>query len=132
MVRELQLSYATFDCIIACLFGAFAITPPDYAEAIAAATGWSVTPEEIRSIAERAWNLTRMFNVGEGFTRKEDTLPERLFREASTRGPSKGQVVDRDSFERMLDEYYNIVGWDSVTGVPKDETLRRLGVEKIR
>jgi len=127
MVRDLQLEYATFDCIIACLFGGFAITLEDYADAISAETGWSLTQEELRTIAERAWNTTRLFNVREGFTREHDTLPERLFAEASTSGPSEGEVVDRASFEKMLEEYYEVVGWD------KRDTLKRvLGVEDSR
>ncbi len=131
MVRDLQLSYATFDCLIACIFGAFAITLGDYAEAVTVVTGWPMTQEELRSTAERAWNLTRLFNVREGFTRKDDILPQRLFTQASTRGPSEGQVVDRESFERMLDEYYQIVGWDRFTGIPRDQKLKELGIEKV-
>ena len=125
MVRELQLNYATFDCLIACLFGAFAITLQDCAEALCSLTGWAMTVEELRSVAERTWNLTRLFNVREGFTREDDTLPARLFTEASTRGPSGGQVVDRDAFEGMLNEYYEIVGWDRTTGIPTSEKLTR-------
>ena len=130
MVRDLQLAYATFDCLIGCLFGAFAITLQDYAKAVAAVTGWPMTQEGLRSVAERVWNLTRLFNVREGFTRKDDTLPERIFTKASTRGPSNGQVMDRMSFESMLDEYYQIVGWDRLTGRPTDEKLHELGLEK--
>jgi len=127
MVRELQLNYALFDCVITCLFGAFAIAPQDYAEAISAITGWSLTQEDLRTIAERAWNLTRLFNIREGFNRKDDTLPGRLFEEASTTGPSKGQVVDRESFEKMLDDYYEEAGWDN-NGIPTPEKLEELGL----
>jgi aldehyde:ferredoxin oxidoreductase len=128
MVLDLQLAYATCDSIIACLFGSLAITPQDYADAIRAATGLDLTVADLRTIAERAWTLTRLFNVREGFGRKDDTLPERLFSTASTSGPSKGQVVDRDSFEKMLDEYYEIVGWDGQTGIPTPEKLKALGL----
>jgi aldehyde:ferredoxin oxidoreductase len=132
MVRDLQLAYATYDCIIACLFGAFAVTPADYAEAVSAVTGWDMTEGELRTVAERAWNLSRLFNVREGFTRAHDTLPERLFSEGSTAGPSKGQIVDRGAFEKMLDEYYEIAGWDKETGAPLNETLKALGIKEIR
>lgn len=54
MVRELQLDYATYDCLIACIFGAFAITLQDYADAVATVTGWAMTQEELRLVAERA------------------------------------------------------------------------------
>jgi aldehyde:ferredoxin oxidoreductase len=131
MVRDLQLNYATYDSLIACIFGAFAISFDDYANALQSLTGWPITTAELSVIAERAWNLTRLFNVKEGFTRKDDTLPERLFTQASTRGPSKGQVVNRDSFEKMLDEYYQIAGWERQTGVPTQEKLMELGIEKL-
>jgi aldehyde:ferredoxin oxidoreductase len=86
--------------------------------------------EELKAISERIWGLTRLFNVREGFTRKDDTLPQRLFDEPSTKGPSKGQVMDKASWEKMLDEYYEIVGWDKDTGAPTDERLGELGIER--
>jgi aldehyde:ferredoxin oxidoreductase len=130
MVSELQLTYVIYDVLISCAFGGFAITPPDFVEAVSAITGWSFTLEELRTVAQRVWNLTRLFNVREGFGRKDDTLPERLFNEVSTKGPSTGQIVDRKAFEKMLDEYYEIVGWDVSTGVPTGKRLKELGIEK--
>ena len=132
MVRELQLNYATFDSLIACVFGAFAISMEDYADAVSALTGWSFNSGDLRLIAERAWNLTRLFNAREGFTKAHDTLPERLFTQPSTKGPSKGQVVDRAAFEQMRDAYYQVVGWDRDTGMPTDEKLKALGIEDLR
>jgi len=129
MVRELQLVYSTFDCLGACAFGAFGIRPEDYAEAVSAITGWSFSVAELRTAAERAWNLSRLFNSREGFSRKEDTLPARLFEEASTKGTSKGQIVDREAFNNMLDGYYGLVGWDKNTGIPKENKLSELGIE---
>ena len=126
MIGSLQLNYVMFDIVIACAFGAFAIKAEDYAEAISAGTGWDFSTEELMTAAQRTWNLTRLFNVREGFGRKDDTLPERLFAQPSTRGPSKGQVVDRAAFEIMLDEYYDAVGWDKKAGIPTDEKLTEL------
>lgn len=128
MVRNLQLGYATFDCLGACAFGAFAMTPQDYADAVSALSGWSFSKEELNQAAERSWNLTRLFNVREGFSKKDDRLPRRLFLEASQTGPSKGQTVDEQAFQRMLDEYYEIVGWDKETGVPTEKKLAELGL----
>jgi aldehyde:ferredoxin oxidoreductase len=129
MVRNLQLTYAALDSVMTCVFGAFAVTPADYAEAISAQTGWDFSAEELMIIAERAWNLTRLFNVREGFERGDDTLPERLFAESSTAGPSKGQVVGREAFERMLDEYYDVAGWDMKRGKPSENKLKALGID---
>jgi aldehyde:ferredoxin oxidoreductase len=130
MVSELQLTYVMFDTLIACAFGSFGITPADYLDALSAITGWQFTPEELRTVTQRIWNLTRLFNAREGFTRKDDTLPERLFAKASTKGPSSGQIVDREAFEKMLDEYCEIVGWDVTTGIPADSRVRELGLKK--
>jgi aldehyde:ferredoxin oxidoreductase len=128
MVRNLQLSYTTCDCLIACLFGAFAISPGDYADALRAETGWPINEDDLRIIAERAWNLTRLFNIREGFTREHDTLPPRLFNETSTEGPSVGQRMEKEAFGKMLDEYYALAGWDQKTGIPLKAKLDRLGI----
>jgi aldehyde:ferredoxin oxidoreductase len=39
-----------------------------------------------------------------------------------------GVTIDRDKFEKMLDEYYEHHGWDN-NGVPTKETLKSLGLE---
>lgn len=129
--RDLQLNYALYDCLISCVFSAFAITGDDYAAALSSVTGRAQTLDELKRTAERVWNLTRMFNVREGFTRRDDALPPRLHEEASTRGPSGGHVVERAAFEAMLDEYYDLAGWDGATGVPRPEKLRELGLEGL-
>ena len=64
---------------------------------------------------------------GKGFSRKNDTLPERFLRESLSKGPSKGSVVD---LEPMLDEYYEARGWDLQTGYPTAGKLRDLGLVK--
>ncbi len=46
-------------------------------------------------------------------------------------GPSHGAVVDREKFDRILDEYYQARGWDEKTGLQKKETLERLGLKDI-
>jgi aldehyde:ferredoxin oxidoreductase len=103
----------------------------DFANAVSALTGWKMTSKDLLTVAERAWNITRLFNTREGFTRKDDTLPERLFTQGSTEGPSKNEVVDRASFDKMLDEYYDLVGWDSATGIPNKNKLLELEIDKI-
>ena len=80
--------------------------------------------DRLMLIGERIFNLERLFNVREGFTAKDDTLPERLLKEPMPEGASKGQVVELDE---MLSEYYRIRGWDE-NGVPTEEKLRELGL----
>jgi aldehyde:ferredoxin oxidoreductase len=116
--------------LIACVFGTFAISFDDYADALSAITGQPLTAEALQTIGERALNLTRMFNIREGFTRQDDTLPSRLFNQAATRGPSKGEVVDKEAFENMLNEYYQCMGWDPISGIPTDQKIRELEISR--
>jgi aldehyde:ferredoxin oxidoreductase len=82
-------------------------------------------------IGERIITTERMFNNREGFTRKDDRLPERFFKEPTPDGLSivKGKKIDRVKFKEMINEYYDLHGWDE-NGVPNEETLRKLGLEK--
>jgi aldehyde:ferredoxin oxidoreductase len=97
----------------------------DFAEILPLATGEDAFSDktEILGIGERIQNLKRAFNVREGFSREDDTLPRRFLEDPLPEGPSKGQTVDLD---RMLDEYYELRGWDVKTGLIPRETLDRL------
>lgn len=128
MVFKLQMTYSMFDCLGACAFGGFALTPQDYAEGVAALTGWNFNLDELLIVAERAWNMSRMFNVMEGFTRQEDTLPSRLFKLSSKTGPSQNQIIDLSEFNRLLNQYYRVAGWDESSGIPRLEKLEDLGL----
>lgn len=102
-------------------------TPTRLAQAVSMVTGWDVTLEELLTTGERIYNLCRMFNVREGISRKDDTLPSRIG-EPLKEGGSAGHTVNKEELDRMLDEYYGLRGWDE-NGIPKSETLERLGIE---
>lgn len=103
----------------------------DYAWLLSAATGIRFSADELMTVAKRIYTLEQAFNVRHGFSRKDDTIPEMYFREPLNSGPLKGQVLDRDKFSEMLDEYYHYWGCDVASGIPKRETLRGLGLEDI-
>lgn len=79
----------------------------------------------LQEVGERIWNLSRMYNVRAGFRRSDDYPPARFFEESHTVGPIKGVKLPRDEYERALNEYYQLRGWDK-EGVPLKETLDRL------
>ncbi|MHA2080937.1 MAG: aldehyde ferredoxin oxidoreductase family protein [Candidatus Thorarchaeota archaeon] len=74
-----------------------------------AATGHSYAPEHIQKIMGNSIDLQFQLNRKFGLTRKDDSLPERFMKEPLPRGPTKGSTVD---IERMVDEYYDLHGWD--------------------
>ena len=68
-----------------------------------------------------------MYNLREGFTRADDTLPPRLLEEQVPDGPSKGWV---SHLEPMLKEYYRARRWDE-NGVPSPSKLEELGLSSL-
>ena len=91
-------------------------------------TGVQMDVSDVLRAAERVINLERCFNVREGVMRRDDTLPDRYFKEPLPDGPYRGEALDRDAFERMKDEYYAMRGWNTETGVPTKEKLLELGL----
>ena len=87
----------------------------------------TVTEQELSQVGERVVNLARQFNVREGFSKDNDTLPERIFKETLKTGATKGQLLPREEFEKMLAEYYSLRGWDH-DGRPTEAKLHELGI----
>ena len=124
LVKAFQDATAAVDSSGLCLFTTFAWSLDDIAPQIDGACEGDWTPERLVETGERIWNLERQYNLAAGFTGKDDTLPERLLKEAAKTGPAKGKVAGLDV---MLPEYYELRGW-STDGVPSNQTLERLGV----
>jgi aldehyde:ferredoxin oxidoreductase len=78
-------------------------------------------------IGERIYNLCRAFNIREGFSRRDDTLPARMT-QPLPEGPYKGETLSEDVLKEMLDHYYKFRGWDKETGIPLKSTLEGLGL----
>ena len=90
----------------------------------AAIRGIPCSVEDFVKVGERTWNIERLFNLDAGLSKADDTLPQRLLKEAHKSGPSAGVVVD---LAAMLPVYYRERGW-SVDGVPTREKLAQLGL----
>jgi len=91
-------------------------------------TGFDLKPQDLLRISERVYNLKRCFNVREGVDRRSDRLPKRVM-EPLISGPTKGVKVE--NLDGMLDEFYDAVGWDRETGIPRKEKLIELGLEDV-
>jgi len=102
-----------FDAMIFCRFFRDLYLWDDLREVITATTGMDLSEEDLRKIACHISNATRTFNIREGVTREDDTLPRRFFEEPI----EEGKIFKREDFDRLLTEYYELRGWDK-RGVP--------------
>jgi aldehyde:ferredoxin oxidoreductase len=89
-------------------------------------TGYDFTPE-LMEIGKRIYTLERVILCREGISRKDDLLPRRITEEPLPEGMAKGRVITPAIYDEMLDEYYQVRGWDH-NGIPKEETLRELAI----
>ena len=81
-------------------------------------------------LGERTTNLARLVNTREGFDRKDDQLPDRLFEPLET-GSLTGVKLDREQFGKALDTYYEMMGWDIETGIPREAKLHQLNIADL-
>ena len=121
-----QHTAAVLDSLVACKFTNIAVAEEYFARALTALTGVNYPTGDLIKAGERIWNLERLYNLREGFTRSDDTLPPRLLTEPAT-GGSAGLV---SQLEPMLEEYYRARGWDA-NGVPKRAKLEELGLADL-
>ena len=122
-----QNSNAAIDSLVVCKFTNLGVADEYFARVLSAVTGTPYSTGDMIKAGERIWNLERLYNIREGFTSKDDTLPPRLLTEAPLEGPSKGWV---SHLEPMLKEYYRTRGWDE-NGVPTPRKLTELGLASL-
>lgn len=103
-----------------------------YPKLFHAATGVAVSLEGFNTVADRIYAQIRAFWVREygGWSREMDTPPRKWFETRLTKGPFKGASLDPEKYQRLLDYYYEIRGWDS-RGVPRRSTLEKLGLADV-
>ncbi|MFT4890889.1 MAG: aldehyde:ferredoxin oxidoreductase [Halobacteriales archaeon] len=94
-----------------------------------AMTGFDYSMSEFMSVGERVYNVSKAYNIREGFGREDDMIPPR-FTEELPDGPTEGESIDCDAYERELDRYYTVRGWDR-NGTPLRETLNELDLPAI-
>jgi aldehyde:ferredoxin oxidoreductase len=122
----------TCDCAPMCAFlmdmAVPAVACENTTDLVNSAAGTNFTPQEVRKIGERLNNTAKLFNIGAGFTRKDDTFPKRVLTEPIKAGPSKGLLISQSDLDTMLDEYYAERGWDK-DGNPTAAKLEELGLK---
>jgi len=91
------------------------------------ATGINLDEYALRRVGERIFNLERCIMIREGRTRKDDEQVIPYFKKPDP----KGITLDEEKFQRLMDEFYELRGWDPKTGIPKREKLEELGLDFI-
>jgi len=125
LVKTIHLWRYFTDALLLCSF-----TPYSYRQVVdmtAAVTGWNTSVLEALRIGERAVTMSRVFNIREGFTVADDTLPKRYF-EPRTSGALSQTALDPKEHAEAVRRFYTMMGWDSETGVPTREKLEELEI----
>ena len=105
---------AVMDSLILCKFlrGVFEDPYPEWARLLELVSGWDVDAGELEETARRIVLAKRAFNIREGWTRADDTLPERLLSESVEVASGREAVLTKDLLNRMIDRYYQARGLD--------------------
>ena len=134
IVRWHEDCYEITEALGFCVFtstAAFGINPDNMARLYGAATGISMTEDEMMNTGRRVVTLEKAFNVTRGATREHDNLPWRLMNEGAASGPLKGEMNSQEELDGMLDRYYALHEWDPKTSWPKRETYEKLGLKDV-
>lgn len=125
LFRLVQLKRIIFDSLVICQFLPYSFE--QVASATAAVTGWDTGVNEQLKVAERILTMQRLFNIREGFTDKDDTLPDRFF-SPKTDGELSDKPLNRTQMEKAKRYYYVLMGWNAETGIPIPEKMEELGI----
>jgi len=104
-----------------------------YPKFMKAATGMTITLEDMYNVADRTYALIRTFWVrefGKQWNSSMDMVPARWFTDPLTKGPLKGTKLDKARYESMLQLYYKKRGWNQ-RGIPTKTTLTKLGLTDV-
>jgi len=133
LVKYLQTLRPTMEIFGVCRFPWLEVKLDyeEYVKAFNAITGQNYTKEDIFRIADKVWTLTRAFWVREvdDFGRKYDLPPRRVY-DPMPSGPAKGMYLTEEKINKMLDEYYELRGWNK-NGIPTEKKLKEVGLGQV-
>jgi len=92
-------------------------------------TGRELTLEQLLELSNDIYDLTRLMNTRLGITRKDDSLPYKVWANPPLTGPNAGKVIDRQDFQRILSLYYQKRGWND-DGIPPAAVAEKLAAKQ--
>lgn len=115
------------NCAGLCMFASMMAPATVLPEYLTLTMGSKFTMEDLLEIGERIANLRIAFNLREGIRNRESfKLPGRIIGQPPLAdGPTRGVTVDN---ETQIKEYYQAMGWNPETGVPRKALFERLGL----
>ncbi|MBN1315686.1 MAG: aldehyde ferredoxin oxidoreductase family protein [Anaerolineales bacterium] len=129
MVKYYQDQCTTSDALEICKFitsWRLGIGPEHMARLVSAATGKEFTWEDMLDSGDRIYTVEYAMQRRFGLGRKDDVVPDRFYEEATP----DGDVVDREGYQGMLDEYYDLRGYDR-DGRPTRAKLEALDLHDV-
>jgi len=115
------------DSLIVCKFVGYALGLEFQVRFLSTILNKEISIDDLLTTGERIYNLERLFNIREGFSRKDDTLPKIFLETPLQDGLSEGKVVPLDD---LLNEYYKVRNWDD-NGIPTDNLLEKLSLKRL-
>lgn len=116
---------ALMDSLILCKFlrGVFDDKLAAMAEMLQLVTGWDVSPDELLATAERIVSAKKWFNIRQGWTPTEDTLPRRFLNVPLAEGASQGASLSQEQLQQLVQEYNRLRGWTVEGWIPEERLV---------
>jgi aldehyde:ferredoxin oxidoreductase len=127
-IKEMEDLIVLYDALGVCKFSRGFFFASGFTDILEATMGIKYGESELLRIGERINNLKQLFNLREGSARKDFVLPEKITNVPIPEGESKGHLVSIEEMNKMLDEYFDVRGWDR-NATPTKEKLEELGLD---
>lgn len=128
IIKLAEDANAAVDSLTACKFLFFAASLEEYAKALSAVTGHSITAQDLMRLGERITLQERLMNSQNGFSASDDDLPQRFFNQpGSTCFGIEIPPLNQEDFIQALFRYYRVRRLDE-KGRPLPEKLHELGL----
>ncbi len=99
------------------------------------ASGIKYTKEELFAIFEKSNQIERATIAMRGIRREDDQPNYKCLNESCPGDHPAGPVplppIDSKKYNKILDAYYKVRGWDKKTGIPKQDHLKKLGLGNV-
>jgi aldehyde:ferredoxin oxidoreductase len=101
------------DSLIVCKFlrGVFEEPLADMAHMLSLVTGWDTSGDELEQTAQRLIHAKKWYNIQQGWTPDEDTLPRRFFSEPLPGGASQGAILGEEQLATLVRVYNTAREW---------------------